>query len=240
MVAVERRISSQLQKKATTSPEGQQALLVLTKNLEKQNKENTPAKTTLIPKRKSTSATSKTTAKGPLQKRGKLQASGVQKKKKACAHSAKAKQTAVLACNYGCAHGGLVTMQQMQPYDTKHYLGEGKYLHKKNCKDCKKSLAALFEHSKQKTVFYYCQVDYNLTELTDDDAKAETPCATILCIECYFARETKKNETAGTTRRSSARGRAWAYRYSNFYSSSTHITRSIPSIKHCGRDYNRR
>ena len=84
MVAVGRRISSHLQKKATTSPEGQPTLLVLTKNLAQQNKENTPAPTKLVQKCKSSSsATSKTTAKGPLHKRGKLQAAGIQKKKQA-------------------------------------------------------------------------------------------------------------------------------------------------------------
>ena len=149
MIAMERRISMQLQRKATTSPEGQQSLLAITKNLAQQNKENTPVTTTPLQKRKSSSArkNTSTTAEGPLQKRVKVRAAKVLKKK-GSPLTEKAKPSDLPSCNYGCAHGGLVTMQQMQPYDMKHYLGEGKYLHKKNCSDCTKSLAALFEHLK--------------------------------------------------------------------------------------------
>jgi hypothetical protein len=201
MVAVERRISSQLQRKATTSKAGQQALLAVTQDLAAQHKPTTPGPPTPIQKRKASRITSTKTARGPVHKRAKVQAAKV--------HIDKAKPPTVPACKFGCTHGGLVALQQMQPYDTKHYLGAGKYLHKKTCRDCSTSLVSLFEQSKRKTIFYYCQVDYNMTELTDDECgNADHPCATILCIGCYFARETKKNEGAGTTRRSSTRGRA--------------------------------
>ena len=58
------------------------------------------------------------------------------------------------SCKYGCTHGGLVAMLQMQQYDTKHYLKQGKYLNGKNCVDCTQSIVAVFEQSKEKAVFY--------------------------------------------------------------------------------------
>ena len=203
MVAVERRAGSKLRKKASTSKEGSRALVEISTNLAQQNKAQAPMKSTPIKKGKASSETSNKRTKGPKRK------ATTGQKAKGAAPTATNVQTTVLSCKYGCAHGGLVTMQQMQPYDTRHYLGEGKYLHKKKCKDCKKQIAALFEHSKRKSVFYYCQTDYRMSELTDDNfAKAEPPCATVLCVECYFARETKKNTSAGKTRRSSTRGHA--------------------------------
>ncbi len=96
----------------------------------------------------------------------------------------------------------------MQPYDTKHYLGNGKYLHNKKCKDCNESIAALFNTLKRKAIFYYCQVDYNVEELTDESkTKAESPCGSILCVGCYFQRDTNKSTTEGKPRRTSNRGR---------------------------------
>jgi hypothetical protein len=206
MVTVERRVSMQLQKKATTSKEGRQALKTISRNVANQNETATPVALSLPAKRKSPSVNC------PLEKTRQNRAKG---NKRATGHATtqdaevtKQVKTKVLSCKYGCKHGGLLNMQQMQPYDTRHYLGEGMYLHKKNCLDCKHNLGALFKTSKMKAVFYYCQVDYNVKELTDDNkAKADSPCACILCIECYFSRETKKNTTMGKTNRSSSRGR---------------------------------
>jgi hypothetical protein len=112
----------------------------------------------------------------------------------------------MLTCKYGCTHGGLVEMLQMPIYATKHCLQKGNYLHKKKCFDCKQSIEAIFEKSKNKAVFYYCQADYNVAELDDDNkAEAQEPCACILCLTCYFKRETTKNATTGKTTRSSGR-----------------------------------
>jgi hypothetical protein len=207
MLSVERRVSSQVQKKATASKEGHDALLTLGLSMAKQNKVSTPETSIPVKKRKPRNMPSKVSPR-----RTKV---NTNKRRKAVVNTKKDRATVtlgvekVVSCNYGCVHGGLVAMQQMQPYDTRHYLGEGRYLNTKHCLDCTIPISTLFEQSKRKAVVYYCQVDYNVEELTDDNTdKADNPCACILCVKCYFHREMKKNGTTvrGKTRRSSNRG----------------------------------
>ena len=99
-------------------------------------------------------------------------------------------------------------LKQMMPYDTKYCLEKGNYFYGKQCFDCKVSIASVFRNSKNKALVYYCQVDYNVAELCDDDqTKEEQPCGCILCLTCYYKREAMKNLGQGKTTRSSGRGR---------------------------------
>jgi hypothetical protein len=198
MQNTERRVSSQLQKKSTTSVTGQVALASVSTASAARNKTSIPVCTPENPKRKAPIATKPK-----------------QRKKKTSAIIPAVTPAAPIAtipkCRYGCSHGGLIEMLQMTPMDTKHYLAPGNYLHGKACLDCNKNLGDMFVAAKNKSRFllYYCQVDYNAFELHDDNADLKTtPCACVLCVPCYFGRETKKDETSGAANRSSGRGRA--------------------------------
>jgi hypothetical protein len=117
-------------------------------------------------------------------------------------------KTPVTGCKYGCKHGGLLELVQMIPKWTKHPLKEGEYLHKKECKDCKKSVREMFERSKGKGIFYYCHMDNKVADLSFDDREMETTaCACILCLPCDYKRDEKKKMASGKTTRSSRRGR---------------------------------
>jgi hypothetical protein len=59
-------------------------------------------------------------------------------------------KTPVAGCKYGCKHSGLLELVQIVHKRTKHSLKEGECLHKKECKDCKKSVREMFERSKGK------------------------------------------------------------------------------------------
>jgi hypothetical protein len=199
MQNTERRVSSQIQKKSTTSVTGRVALASLSTASAARNKTSIPVCTPESQKRKASTTATKTK----------------QRKKKTSAIIRAVTPAAPVAtipkCGYGCSHGGLIEMLQMTPKDTKHYLEPGNYLHGKACLDCNKHLGDMFVTAKNKSLFllYYCQVDYNAAELDDDSADLKTtPCACVLCVPCYFGREMKKNETSGAANRSSGRGRA--------------------------------
>ena len=97
---------------------------------------------------------------------------------------------------------------QMQPRNTRYSLEPGNYFDQKLCLDCKKPIHDLFQQSKKKAMFYYCPDDWNAAKLEDTDTNlAAQPCDCILCLTCYFGRETKKSEQVGTNQRSSGRDR---------------------------------
>jgi hypothetical protein len=103
------------------------------------------------------------------------------------------------ACRYGCCHGSLLDLVQMASRNTKHALKTGNFFYGKTCADCTMPIAELFATSKNKALFYYCTVDFNVAEL-DNDATvscAPKPCDCILCITCYFARDTRKQASNG-------------------------------------------
>jgi hypothetical protein len=209
MKVVERRISSQLQKKGTTSAQGRHALAEIATTMATVNKENEPA-AQAVNKRKSQSGPA--IPQAPIKKvRRKLQhqAKSTQKiAKSAKAQTNTAKLWPVIACKYGCQHGGLLELVQMIPKNTKYHLGRGNYFHNKSCKDCNGSIGDMFEKSKNKAIFYYCHMDNKVFDLRDDDLEKEaTACACILCLPCYYRRDENKKLVSGKSTRSSGRGR---------------------------------
>lgn len=192
MQVVERQVAVRVQKKCTASSTGRNALVAVAVTMNSNNKKNKMVVANR-PKRKSSNT---------------IRQISTTKQRVKPYHG---KATTVLnptepSCRYGCKHIGWVELLQMTTNDTKHYLGEGNFFDRKSCTDCNISIASLFETSKQKALFYYCPVDFNVSELDDDNSKfAANSCACILCIPCYFGRETKMNATATT--RKSGRGR---------------------------------
>jgi hypothetical protein len=73
-------------------------------------------------------------------------------------------KTPVAGCKYGCKHRGLLELVQMIP----------KYLHRKECKECRKSVWEMFERSRGKGIFYYCHMDNKVANLSFDDPELET------------------------------------------------------------------
>lgn len=198
----ERRVSTFLQKKSIASTQGQDALVALGNMVatkEGRNKES--AFTTPSKKRKG----------------GKGMKQHTQVKKKQVSNAEKTINTVSPEvdrnktkpeCKFGCRHGGLVELLQMVPSNTKHSLEPGNYFDDKSCLDCEQPIVELFQQSKRKALFYYCPEDWNAAELEDNNTQlAAKSCDCILCITCYFQRETKKTEQIGTTRRSSGRER---------------------------------
>jgi hypothetical protein len=207
MKALERRVTAQLQKKGPTATEGRQVLVGVSSKARQDNKENEP-----ITGPKRTSKVTRTATMGTQSsrraKRPKVSASKPGKYKPPATQTVTAPVVDHLLCTYGCAHGGLVGLKQMMPYDTKFYLEKGNYLDSKCCIDCTTSIATVFQASKNKALLYYCPIDYNVDNLQDDNtAVADAPCSCILCITCYFAREEKKTAASGKATRSSGRGR---------------------------------
>jgi hypothetical protein len=208
MKAMERQVTAQVQKKCTALAKGCDALVAVSAAMAEHNKENVR----VMAKR-----TSKRKALAPKQ-----QSQSNRKKPKhdvsvgwPTLHIHTIPETptkkTLPMCNYGCSHGGLVELKQMMPHETKYYLEKGNYFHCKSCKDCSVSIEQLFKKSKEKGLLYYCTDDFRRAELDEENAEfATTPCACILCIPCYFSRDTKKNEAAGTATRSSGRGRKQA------------------------------
>ena len=208
MKGVERRVSSQLQKKCSTSTQGRNALVTIATTMANENKE------------------SETVAQH-VNKRKKLREVAVlitpnKKYKRGVRHQAADKRKAVKSmptintktmskgtpCKYGCHHGGLVELLQMIPKHTKYHLESGNYFHQKSCKDCNESIRDLFEKSKSKGIYYYCHMDNKVADLRDDDQEKEaSACACILCLPCYYLREEHKTLATGKSTRSSGRGR---------------------------------
>ena len=201
-----RSVSAKVKQKGTTTPQGRAAIQSVATQAGKNNKENEPGpKPTKT--RKVTSTTPVPTNKTKQNKRQKVTAPTQRKKKMSEKDTVPVRTEPLPVCTYGCSHGGLVGLKQMMPYDTKFCLEKGNYFDSKCCVDCKKSIAAVFESTKNKALLYYCPIDYNVHNLRDDnDAVAETHCACILCIACYFGREGKKTAAAGKGTRSSRRG----------------------------------
>jgi hypothetical protein len=210
MKGAERRVSAQLQKKGTTSAEGRKVLDGITKSVANENKENEvadPASTATKRKKTGEPAVLKTPTKKKA-KGAKKKAAGKQKTGTSGAAINNKTKRPVARCKYGCKHGGLLELVQMIPKCTKHHLKEGEYLHKKECKDCKKSVREIFERSNGKRIFYYCHMDNKVANLSFDDPEMETTaCACTLCLPCYYKRDEKKKLASGKTTRFSRRGR---------------------------------
>jgi hypothetical protein len=194
----ERQVTTQLQAKGTTSTEGRTALAAISTFAAGQNGENQPVVNPPQAKRKATaSKTTKTQRKTHVK----------QKQTIAPVAIIETPPAPLPTCMFGCSHGGLLDLIQMASKNTKYSLNEGNYFHGKECMDCNKQIAALFATSNSKALFYYCPVDYRVAELDHDTAvTAPQPCDCILCITCYFKRETEKQSARGTATRSSRRG----------------------------------
>ena len=221
MQITERRVSSQLQKKSTTSATGKVALVSVATASAARNRPTIPVCTPDNHKRKvASTATQKQHKKKNSAKKTSTSIPAVTPAKQQRTKLSAAKMTdktlmvpvdTTPKCKFGCSHGGLIELLQMTPKDIRHYLEQGKYLHGKDCLDCNTNISELFAATKSKANFllYYCQVDYNGAELEDDSHELKAiPCACVLCVPCYFEREKHKNETTGANGRSSGRGRA--------------------------------
>ena len=208
MKVVERCVSSQLQKKGTTSTQGRNALDAIAATVAGENKEN-ECTIKLVSKRKQPSEDAVLKTRNKKSKGGEHQAARKRKAVKSAPIVKDKKVSSVLACKYGCHHGGLVELIQMIPKHTKYHLERGNYFHGKRCKDCKASIGELSGKTKSKGIFYYCHMDNKVADLSDDDQEKEaTACACILCLTCYYSREAKKQLATGKLTRSSGRGRA--------------------------------
>jgi hypothetical protein len=200
---MERKVIATLQKKGTTSAKGHDALTAITTTLARTNKENIKLATKSS---KRTNAGQHTITAKPV-KKGKRTPTTTTKTTVQPPESTPAENIVTVVCQYGCCHGGWVGLKQMMPYDTKYCLEKGNYFFGKQCIDCTASIEDVFRKSKNKALVYYCQVDYNVSELCDNNgAKAARPCACILCLTCYYERETKKKLIDGKNTRSSRRG----------------------------------
>jgi hypothetical protein len=150
MKVVERRVSSQLQKKGITSAQGRHALVAIATTMATVNKENEP-EAKAVNKRKSQSGPA--VPEAPIKKvRRKLQHQAKSTQKRATSAPAESNITTlslVIACKYGCQHGGLLELVQMIPKNTKYHLGRGNYFHNKSCKDCNGSIGDMFEKIKE-------------------------------------------------------------------------------------------
>jgi hypothetical protein len=199
MNKVERRVGTTLEKKGVTSVEGMEALQHVSTSTAARNKKRKSVSTANVKQKKTT----------PPKKTG----GGRPKQKKAVKPTEERASKQVVApvvatCKYGCSHGGLRDLIQMTTSDTKHYLTPGRYMHQKCCTDCNTLIGTLFTQSNSRALFYYCQVDYREAELDDDNKeKAAVACSCVLCITCYFKRDTIKAQATGTNKRTSSRGR---------------------------------
>jgi hypothetical protein len=194
MKAKERQVLAHVQTKSTSSTTGRKALVELTATMTRNSTDNTKVVSGAT-KRKAPHSTKpkQTKQRNEVKTSGNDKAQGDIREKRP-------------TCMYGCQHVGWVELLQMTPNNTKYSLGKGNFFYGKQCTDCKIPIASLFEASKNKALFYYCPVDYNLSELDDENNEfAAKSCACILCIPCYFERDT--NQTAATTTRKSGRAR---------------------------------
>ena len=208
MKALERRVSAQVQRKSTTTPAGRRALADISAMTQAGNHKATITQPRPTKKMKGSRKVSAKPTKGGTAKQRNKGVTARRTPTQAMIPVVDNMGTAEPVCTYGCTHGGLVGLKQMMPYDTKFCLEKGNYFHSKCCVDCNASIAEVFGASKNKALVYYCPIDYNVDNLSDDNAAiADTPCACILCITCYIGREEKKTATSGKGTRSSRRGR---------------------------------
>ena len=207
MKALERSITVQAQRKSNTATVGCHAF----HDISSQTKKGNTARDIARKSNKKTKESCKRPATNHnTQKRNKQRMTTATKRKASTPVVAAVTITHndLPVCTYGCTHDGLVGLKQMMPYDTKFCLQPGNYFHNKVCLDCKTFLADVFGASKNRALVYYCPMDYNVHNLRDDNAAvAESPCACILCINCYFRREQKKTAASGKGTRASGRGR---------------------------------
>jgi hypothetical protein len=87
----------------------------------KQNKVSTPETSIPVKKRKPRNMPSKVSPHRTKVNTNKRRKAVVNTKKDGATVTLVVEK--VVSCNYRCVHGGLVAMQQMQPYNTRHYLG---------------------------------------------------------------------------------------------------------------------
>ena len=192
MRGLERRMSSQIQKKGSTSTQGRKALEEVTKIVAYNNKDNEATDTTGNKRKdRGERAILITPIKKP-RKRGQKKAT--KKKSVKSDHAINGKKVMpVIKCKYGCRHGGLLELVQMIPMYTKYHLERGNYFDDKQCKDCNESIGDLFGKSKGKAIFYYCHIDNKVADFSDDEQEMETTaCACTLCLMCYYNRDKKK------------------------------------------------
>jgi hypothetical protein len=203
MKALTRKVATTIAKKCTTSNEGRGALAEVGTKAAISNKENeTSVKKASTNKRKICNKPSQTSEKRKARTENNPIVS------EATDDNEQNSSITVLppTCTYGCKHGGIIALLQMQPESTRHYLKEGNFFHNKACVDCKALIDPLFLKSKRKTLFYYCQVDFNVSNLDDDNtAIAAQSCDCILCLECYFKRSEKKEGETGVATGASGR-----------------------------------
>jgi hypothetical protein len=190
MKGVERKVSAQLQKKGTTLAEGRKTLNGITTIMANKNKENEVADpaSTATNKKSGEHAVLKTPTKKKA-KGVKKKAAGKPKTGTSGAAINNKTKTPVAGCKYGCKHRGLLELVQMIPKWTKHHMKEGEYLHKKECKDCKKSVWEMFERSRGKGIFYYCHIDNNVAGWSSDDPEMDASC--VYCVTTKGMKEKK-------------------------------------------------
>jgi len=207
MKVVERRVSSKMQKKGTTSAEGRNALDEITTIMADKNKDNEATDPCVKKRQKKGERAVLIT---PNKRKQKDIQTATSKHKRVGSDPALKKKTKTPKeeCIYGCIHGGLLELVQMIPKWTKYHLGNGNYFHDKQCKDCNGSIHDLFDKSKGKGIFYYCHMDNQVADFSDDEQEMETTaCGCILCISCYYKRDEKKKLASGKSTRSSGRRR---------------------------------
>jgi hypothetical protein len=201
MKALTRTVASTVAKKCQTSIEGRDALAEVGSMTANNNKENVSSV-----ERADTGKRKKSTKLAQTSQKRKA----TTKKNPIVSETPVDNERSLLdlppACKYGCQHAGIIALIQMMPEMTRHYLKESNFFHQKECVDCKQRIDLLFARSKNNAIFYYCQVDFNVSNLDDDKtAIAAQSCDCIMCLSCYFKRTEKRDNETGTATRASRR-----------------------------------
>jgi hypothetical protein len=200
MKGTEHQMSSQLQKKGTTSAQECKALDKVTTIMATKNKEN-EVKAPSVNKRKKTGERLVLITPNKKRRKGMQKAASKQKAVKS------GPAISMVGCKYGCRHGGLLEFVQMIPKYTKYHSEEVNYFHDKQCKDCEEPIGDLFGIKGKRDIFYYCHMDNKVAKMSFDDQEKETPaCTCILCLPCYYKRDEKKKMASEKSTRSSGRG----------------------------------
>jgi hypothetical protein len=206
MKVMERQVLSKMQKKGITLAKGHNALDAVDTMVATENKENGSTDPSLK-KRKKTGE--RAVLIMPNKKNEKMCRRQQTKKPVMSGPAIKKKtKTPLVGCKYGCRHGGLLDLVQMIPKWMTYHLEKGNYFEDKQCKDCNKTVDDLFGKAKGKGIFYYCQMNNKVADLSFDEQEKETrACACILCLQCYYKRYEKKKSASGRSTRLPGRGR---------------------------------
>ena len=103
----------------------------------------------------------------------------------------------------GCCHSDLNGLLGFTKASAKWYMGCGRFLEEKTCKDCSQPVWEMLARQSSDMMVFYCDQGIKGYDALDDDPMKEAlTCDLVLCVDCEGVRRvTFEKETTGCSGR---------------------------------------